>query len=107
MGVYVSSSAELSNPPQTGALWTLAAQSDHTALQQLQAFLLVNRHHPVRIEASDLRRPDTLLLQLLVAACRDWVARGLPFQLTGLPDRILSLLPPLGLRPDMIGAEAH
>ena len=100
-------SAEPASLPQTGALWTLAAQSDHNALQEFQAFLLVNRQHPVRIEAGDLRRPDTLLLQLLVAACRDWVARGLPFQLTGLPNRILTLLPPLGLRPDMIGAEAH
>ena len=103
----MNSSAEPSSLPQTGALWTLAAQADHNALQEFQAFLSQNRQHAVHIDASGLRRPDTLLLQLLVAACRDWVARGLPFQLTGLPNRILTLLPPLGLRPDMIGAEAH
>ena len=106
-GPQLNSLVEPSDQPRTGAPWTLAAQSDHTALQQLQAFLSVNRQHPVWIEAGGLRRPDTLLLQLLVAACRDWVARGLPFRLTGVPDRILSLLPLLGLQPDMIGAEAH
>ena len=103
----MNSSAEPSSLPQTGALWTLAAQADHNALQEFQAFLSVNRQHAVHIDASGLRRPDTLLLQLLVAACRDWVARGLPFRLTGVPDRILTLLPLLGLRPDMIGTEAH
>jgi anti-anti-sigma regulatory factor len=100
-------SAEPCTPPDPVALWTLAAQPDHDALLQLQSFLAANRQRPVCIAAGDLRRPDTLLLQMLVSACRDWTARGLTFRLADAPQRIVALLPLLGLRPDMIGIEAR
>jgi anti-anti-sigma regulatory factor len=92
---------------EAGSLWILAAQSDHEALLQLQGFLSANRDRAVWLEASDLRRPDTILFQLIAAARRDWSARGLSFRLTGFPDRLASLLPLLGLQPDLIGIEVH
>lgn len=103
----MNSTAQPCSPTEHGAVWTLAAQPDHAALLTLQSFLLANRERPVCISAGDLRRPDTLLLQLLVAACRDWVGRGLSFRLTDAPDRIVTLLPLLGLAPEMIGIEAR
>lgn len=89
------------------ALWTLTAQPGRHSLLLLQGFLSDHRQHPVRIEVGGLRRPDTLLLQLIAAACRDWAGRGLPFRLTGLPERLGTLLPILGLKPDMIGIEVR
>lgn len=96
-----------SSPTATEACWALSAQPDHEALLELQAFLAANRDEPICIEAEELRRPDTLLLQLLVAACRDWAARGLRFRVTGASDRVLSLLPLLGVEPHLIGLEAR
>lgn len=89
------------------AQWTLAPQADPDELFRLQAFLMTHRDRAIRIDAAALRRPDTLLLQLLIAACRDWAARGLPFQLADTPDRVTGLLPLLGLAPDLIGIEAR
>lgn len=89
------------------AVWTLPSNGGHEGLLQLQTFLLANRERPVRLVAADMRRPDSLLMQLLVAARRDWERRGLPFRLTDAPDRIVLLLPLLGLAPDMIGMGAR
>lgn len=94
-------------PPDEITVWTLAAQADHEELARLQSFLLAHRGSPVRIDADALRRTDTLLLQLIVAACRDWRERGLSFRLADAPDRVTGMLPLLGLRPDMIGIEAR
>ncbi len=96
-----------SSPTSAGASWALSAQPDHEALLELQAFLDANRNEPICIKADELRRPDTLLLQLLAAACRDWVARGLRFRVTGASGRVLSLLPLLGVEPHLIGLEAR
>lgn len=103
----MNSSAQTCSPTDHGAVLTLAAQPDHEALLQLQTFLLANRERPVCLYAGDLRRPDTLLVQLLVAARRDWDRRGLSFRLTDAPERIVTLLPLLGIAPEMIGIEAR
>lgn len=103
----MKSSTDSSSSPGPGSLWALAPQSDHETLLQLQSFLSENRDQAICLEACDLRRPDTLLLQLIAAAYRDWSARDLPFRLTNFPDSMMSLLPLLGLQPDMIGIEVH
>lgn len=103
----MTSTAEPCSPNVPDAVWTLPSHGGHECLLQLQTFLLANRERPVRLVAVDMRRPDSLLVQLLVAARRDWERRGLPFRLTDAPDRIVSLLPVLGLAPDMIGIEAR
>ena len=107
----MTSPAESANPPDPapdrGAQWTLAAQPDHAACADLQAFRSAHRDGPVSLSAEALRRPHTPLFQLLVAARRDWAARGLPFRVTGMPARVTALLPLLGLAPDQIGIEAR
>lgn len=103
----MNSSTDSLSSAGPSCLWTLAAQSDHDALLQLQTFLAANRDRSVCLEAQALRRPDTILLQLIVAACRDWTARGLSFRLDGFPDRMMSLLPLLGLEPVVIGIEVR
>jgi anti-anti-sigma regulatory factor len=94
-----------SDPPEQSASWTLAAQSDRDGLMHLQTFLSAHRDQPVEIEGSALHRADTVLMQLLVSACRDWTARGIAFRLTGMPERVRQFLPLLGLTPEMIGIE--
>ena len=100
-------STESSSPTAADALWALPAQCDDGALLQLQTFLLAHRDRAICLDASDLRRLDTIILQIGVAACRDWSARGLPFRMVNLPDRLLSALPQLGLEPEALGIEAQ
>lgn len=87
--------------------WSLAPQADIEELFRLQAFLASARERPVCLNAARLTRPDTLLVQLLVAARRDWAARGLSFTLIETPDRVVEALSLLGLGPDLIGIEAR
>lgn len=101
----ISADPSVSRGPD--AVWTLAAQCDQEALLQLQTFLSTHRDSAVCLEAGELKRPDTILLQILLSARRDWAARGVPFRTINLPDRLLSLLPHLGLEPDTLGIEAH
>lgn len=102
----MTSSARPTSPRSAPAEWALAPQADHDELFRFQTFLLAYRDSPLRIDAAALRRPDTLVLQMLVAACRDWTARSLSFQVADMPERVVGVLPLLGLRPDMIGIEA-
>ncbi|MFA8386201.1 MAG: STAS domain-containing protein [Pelagibaca sp.] len=110
--VQTSSAPEIpgaaTNPPpkfrsKRCAHYDLPETPDQDDLLHLQAFLADNIGSAVVISAAQVRRADTLLLQLLLAAQSDWQQRKLSFTLVDLPEAVAGVLPLLGLRPDMIG----
>jgi anti-anti-sigma regulatory factor len=58
----------------------------------LLPFLRANPEAPVDVSTARLRRIDTPLVQVLLAAAADRRARGVPFRLTGVsPDQAAQL----------------
>ena len=72
----------------------------------LQDFLNKNSSKPVAISVSALRRLDTLVVQLLLVAARDWRRRGLGFTLTGLRPDLDEALHQIGVTEDLLGRRA-
>ena len=68
----------------------------------LQQFLKENSGMAVVINLSALRRIDTLVLQLLLVAARDWARRGLGFTLVGLTQDVDEALLQMGAREDLL-----
>ena len=110
--VQTSSAPEIpgaaTNPPpefrsKRCAHCDLPETADHDDLLHLQAFLADNIGSAVVISATQVRRADTLLLQLLLAARRDWEQRKMSFSVVDLPEAVAVVLPVLGLLPDTIG----
>lgn len=69
------------------------------------SFLRANADAGISVSAARLRKLDTPLVQLLLAAAAQWRARGLPFRLTGLPPDRVDQLRALGVTPDMLPLE--
>ena len=69
----------------------------------LQDFLNKNRDQPVAINLAALRRIDTLVVQLLLVAARDWRRRGLGFTLTSLRPDLDEALHQIGVTDDLLG----
>ena len=67
----------------------------------LLAFLLSHRDGAVRASGARLRRQDTLTLQIVLAASRDWRDRGLAFEYL-LPARFAAGMERLGISPAML-----
>jgi len=83
--------------------WNSFAVPEKAALDQasgLSEFLRANHAGPIRLDLRAVDRVDTLLVQYLVAAARDWTARGLAFEVTGVGDRLAAGWARIGLGPD-------
>ncbi len=68
----------------------------------LQTFLQANSTAPIKIDASKLGRLDTMLIEYLLCAAKDWRQRGLPFELTQLNRPNAEVMTYLGLKSDHI-----
>jgi anti-anti-sigma regulatory factor len=68
----------------------------------LQEFLKKNSTRPVSINVAALRRLDTLVVQLLMVAARDWRQRGLDFTLIGLRPDLAEALDLIGVTGDLL-----
>jgi anti-anti-sigma regulatory factor len=73
----------------------------------LLPFLRQNPDAPLAISARRLRRIDTPLVQLLLAAAADHRARGVPFRLTGLSPDQAAQLALLGVTPALLETEVQ
>ncbi|EEW24188.1 STAS domain-containing protein [Rhodobacter ferrooxidans] len=69
---------------------------------RLKLFLLENPRSAVRISAANLRRLDTMLLELLLVAARSWRMQGLAFEVTEVPQPIEDAFVRLGTTPDLL-----
>lgn len=63
-------------------------------------FLMENKDFPVRIDAGNLRRIDTMLVELLLTAATEWRKCGLGFRMTRLSPDNEDVLIRLGISPD-------
>ena len=77
--------------------YSLSARAAFGPGHGLIDFLKAHRTQPVRLDAAALDRVDTLLVQMLVAAGRDWAGRGLGFEVTGVGARLAADLAQIGL----------
>jgi anti-anti-sigma regulatory factor len=66
----------------------------------LKVFLREHKTSPVEINAQNLRKIDSLLLQYLAAASRVWRSNGLGFEISHLPK-------PLGDDLNLLGIDSH
>lgn len=66
----------------------------------LQAFLRENSNSAIRVDATRLRRLDTMLIELLLSAARAWRQKGLGFELVQLSRLNEETCLGLGLRSD-------
>ncbi|MFZ1470244.1 MAG: hypothetical protein WAT09_14875 [Paracoccaceae bacterium] len=80
----------------------LCAVEDRTLLP----FLTSHRDMPVDICARQLRRLETPVLQILLAAAADRRARGVPFRLTGVSRAQAAQLAGLGVTAAMLSIVA-
>ncbi|MBK6467264.1 MAG: STAS domain-containing protein [Rhodobacter sp.] len=68
----------------------------------LLPFLRANPDAPLDVSAARLRRLDTPLVQVLIAAAADRRARGVAFRLTGLTPDQAAQLSALGVTRDLL-----
>jgi anti-anti-sigma regulatory factor len=66
----------------------------------LQQFLRDNATSPIRIDASQLRRLDTMSVEVLLSAARSWREKGLGFELVQLSRPNEEVCLTLGLRSE-------
>lgn len=77
--------------------FTLPERISVTAENALLPFLNAHPDAAVEVSATALRRMDTPLLQVLLAAAADRRARGIPFRLTGIGAEQMAQLAALGV----------
>lgn len=63
-------------------------------------FLMENKDFSVRIDAGNLRRIDTMLVELLLTAANEWRKCGLGFKMTRVSQDNEDVLVRLGITPD-------
>lgn len=68
----------------------------------LQDFLRLQYDEPVMVSAHFLFMLDTLTLQLLIAAAKSWMARGLGFEVTDVSPEISKVMNLIGVQPQML-----
>lgn len=66
----------------------------------LAAFLRAHCTDPVRLQIQAVTAIDTRLLQYVIAASRDWKARGLDFEVAGVSPRLAAEFGRIGLTSD-------
>jgi anti-anti-sigma regulatory factor len=93
-------------PPSPPALdmpvHALPARWSEASHKSLHDFLDAHRSGPVGISAAALKRLDSLMVQFLLSAARDWAGKGQDFVLTQVPDHVESGLELLGITPAML-----
>lgn len=82
--------------------FTLPERISVTGENALLPFLQANRDAAVAVSAARLRRLDTPLVQVLLAAAADRRARGIPFRLIGLAPEQAAQLAALGVTAAML-----
>jgi anti-anti-sigma regulatory factor len=63
----------------------------------LKVFLGANQAAHIEINAANLRKMDSLLMQYLIAANRAWAQRALTFEITNVPSDIADSMTQLGI----------
>lgn len=71
----------------------------------LVPFLRQNPDQPLRLSAARLRRLETPLVQVLLAAAADWRRRGVPFVLAEVSAAQADVLRLLGVTADHLAVE--
>lgn len=84
--------------PDTSKCFVLPGNFKPADNGELQDFLFANEEFAVRIDAGQLRRPDTLLVEHLLVAARAWRDHGLSFEVTNLTKAIEEVFLTLGLK---------
>jgi anti-anti-sigma regulatory factor len=86
--------------------WKQFEQPDRMSAQPgapLMTFLKGNEGSHVRISLRTQTRTDSQVLQVLLTAARGWAARGLDFDVCGLPPRMQQDCKLLGLNAETTG----
>lgn len=73
------------------------------ASDPLMTFLKASVALPVRVSMRNQNRPDSRVLQVLLTASRAWKTRGLGFDVSDLPPRLLQDFLRLGLTAENTG----
>lgn len=83
----------------------LAASGQEATPEALVAFLQGAVGHPVEIDASPATQVDTLRLQVLLSAARQWDSAGLELKLVNMGDGFRDGMARLGLDPNQFESE--
>lgn len=83
--------------------FTLSSRLDSQAAEQLGAALTQMRGEPLTIDAGQVSFLGTLVLQMLIAARRQWQEDGLSFDFAAVSDEFLDGVKLLGVNPDELG----
>ena len=68
----------------------------------LVGFLAENLTNAVRVDVGNLRRLDTMLVELLLSAAATWARRGLRFEVTRVSAASEEVLQHLGITADLL-----
>ncbi len=86
--------------------WKLFEPQDRLSIlssEPLMSFLTGHSSTAVRISMRHQKRPDSRVLQVLLAASRAWKARDLGFDVSDLPPRLVQDFIRLGLTAENTG----
>ena len=89
--------------------WKLFEPADRMSIapgEPLMEFLKSHRELPVRISMRHQTRPDSRVVQALLAASRDWNGRNVGFDVSDLPPRLVQDFSRLGLTNENTGWSA-
>lgn len=84
---------------QEPALIQLPETPSHEDCVRIYDQLMDARAGPVELSAEDVRKPGSLLVQMLVIAARDWASRDSEFSVTDQSDAFKNGLRLFGLDP--------
>jgi hypothetical protein len=95
---------ERADQDMAGTWKDFALQEDSVNAEdgKVHDFLMENKDFSVRIDAGNLRRIDTMLLELLLSAASEWRKCGLGFRMTGVSQDNEDVLVRLGITPDLL-----
>ena len=80
--------------------WKIFEPQDRLSIlpsEPLMTFLKASSGFPVRVSMRHQNRPDSRVLQVLLTAARAWKGRGLNFDVSDLPPRLMQDFIRLGL----------
>ncbi len=86
----------------TSQEFELPSRVSQEDLLALRAQLGAHAASPFIVSASSWRTFDSLTLQLLLSAARDWARRGQSFGVTGLSADIVATFRQIGVRSEML-----
>ncbi len=86
--------------------WKIFEPPDRMSIgpsEPLMAFLRDSNGSSVRVSMRNQGRPDSRVIQVLLSASRDWKGRGLEFDVSDLPPRLVQDFDRLGLTTENTG----